>query len=94
MVTFSTITPAQSNSGGGDEHHSSPITTYTYLDSAVTDSAGNHLYIAGSSTTAPTNYSFATIADPYVIEHTIGTEAGPALVGAGGLGILAWAFFI
>jgi len=97
FVTFGTVTPVASSGGSGeDNHHSSGTTyTYTYGDSAVTDTAGNHLYMSGSAaTTTPATYSFTTIADPFVAHNSTVVDSGPVLVGAGGAGILAWMFFI
>ena len=59
----------------------------TFNGSSVNDLAGNHL--ASSAV-----YDFTTVADPYAgVTHNIGVDAGPVVVGVGGLGVLAWVLF-
>ncbi len=60
----------------------------TLQNGAVNDLAGNHY----AGTTA---YDFTTGADPYAGSvSNIGVDAGPVVVGVGGLGVLAWVLFL
>ncbi len=60
----------------------------TFNGSSVNDLAGNHL-ASGAV------YDFTTVADPYAgATHNIGVDAGPVVVGVGGLGVLAWVLFL
>jgi len=88
-VTFSTATTSTTH------HNDTNVTTTTYGISAIADLSGNHLATPGTTPTGPyAPYDFTTAADPYVVVHNVGVDSGPVLVGAGGLGMLAWAFFL
>ncbi|MEI6652274.1 MAG: Ig-like domain-containing protein [Chlorobiaceae bacterium] len=59
----------------------------TLQNGSVKDLAGNHY--AGTAA-----YDFTTGADPYAGSvSSIGVDAGPVVVGVGGLGVLAWVLF-
>jgi methionine-rich copper-binding protein CopC len=62
----------------------------TLQNGSVNDLAGNHY--AGTAA-----YDFTTGADPYAgssgSSSNIGVDAGPVVVGVGGLGVLAWVLF-
>lgn len=61
---------------------------------SITDTPAGNVFTGIDPNTGTYTCAFDTIADPYSIASNFGVDAGPILVGLGGVGVLAWAFLI
>lgn len=91
-VTFSSVSSGSGSEDDGehdseDNDHGGSSATATTTAYAITDIAGNNFI--GTNV-----YDFTTGGDPFAPVTNAVTDAGPVLVGVGGLGILAWAFLL
>ena len=94
-LVASSATTTIAASVSGNMLHLDPVNDLAYnAHYFVTFKGGSLNDLGGNSLASSAVYDFTTVADPYAgATHNIGVDAGPVVVGVGGLGVLAWVLF-